>query len=178
MIKITTFVGIWTGDYTVDMSMLPSVTPPTVPKTVNVKSVAIFYACILTVFALAQLFSFDDFLGLIESFWLPGGAPAAYFLAAFIVIAEVFTLPFLLQMRVSGMFRFVSMVLGWVVPAIWLILCIWLLSTTNAVDNIGFLGTVVMLAPGWWAVLFSLALGVLAMWTSWGMWPKIRTKEK
>lgn len=158
------------------MSIFARVSEPTKPKTENVKSVALLYAGILTVLALMQLFNFTNFITLVESFWLPGGLPFAYFLSAFIVVAEVFALPFLLRMRISGLFRFVSMIFGWIVPAAWFKLSLWLLFTTNAVSNVGLLGTTFDLTPGWWSVLFSLAMGILAIWASWGMWPKLRKK--
>jgi hypothetical protein len=44
-------------------------------------------------------------------------------------------------------------------------------------DSIGFLGAVVNLTPGWWAVLFGVAMAILASWASWGMWP-LKTKPK
>jgi hypothetical protein len=74
--------------------------------------------------------------------------------------------------------RIVSMVFGWVVPVIWLGLSLWVMVTTNAITNIGFVGTVLTLTPGWWALLFSLALAILSVWASWGMWPRMKTTKK
>jgi hypothetical protein len=70
------------------------------------------------------------------------------------------------------------MIFGWIVPILWFKLGLWLVITENAVSNMGFLGSVVILAPGWWNVMFSLALGVLAVWASWGMWPMLDKKQK
>jgi len=141
------------------------------PRTKEAQKIAYMYAIILIVFVLAQLFTFDDFLTLIESFWLPGGAPVAHLLGGIIVISEVFALPFLLGMKLSPLMRIISMGLGWLVPLIWFKLSFWLVLTVNAVSNIGILGTKVRLIPGWWAVFFSIALGILAAWASWGLWP-------
>lgn len=160
------------------MSIFPKVSSPTTPKTPNIKPISILYASLLVVFIVAQLFTFEDFVTLIASFWLPGGMTLAYFLSAFIVVAEVFALPFLLSMRVSSAFRFVSMVFGWIVPALWIKLGLWLIFTDNAVSNIGFLGSLFQLTPGWWNVMFSVALGILATWASWGMWPKLDKRQK
>jgi len=157
--------------YTVTMSSIANVQSPIVPKTKNVRPIALLLAGILGVFVVAQLFGFDEFQLLVQSFWLPGGKPFAYFLSGFIVVAEVFALPFLLNMRISTLLRILSMILTWIVPAIWLTLSLWLQLTTNAVTNIGFLGTHIVLMPGWWTVLFSIALAMLAAWASWGMWP-------
>ena len=154
------------------MSFFATVQEPVKPKTKNVKSVAILYAGILAVFAVAQLFHYDEFQLLIQSFWLPGGTPTAYFLSGFIIVAEVFALPFLLNMRTSSLMRVASMVLGWVAASFWLTISLWVQLTTNAITNIGFLGTTASLTPGWWTVLFSVALAMLAAWASWGMWPR------
>lgn len=177
MIKKTTFAWLDVDVYTVIMSKLPQVSSPTRPKTVNVKSIATLYAAILIIFAVTQLFSFPAFQTLLESFWLPGGRPAAYLLSSIIVVAEIFALPFLLQMRVSTLMRFVSVALGWLVPIVWLGLGLWVQLTVNAITNIGFLGTVVSLAPGWWTIFFSLALATLSIWASWGMWPDTKTSK-
>ncbi|MDB5167299.1 MAG: rane protein of unknown function [Candidatus Saccharibacteria bacterium] len=160
------------------MSVLPIVTKAPPVKTSNIITISRLYSVILIIFAVTQLFSFPDFQVLIQSYWLPGGTPSAYLLSGVIVIAEVFALPFLLRMRVSNLFRIVSMVLGWIVPVIWLGISLWLLLSVNAVTNIGFLGTVFVLTPGWWAVFVSLALATLAAWASWGMWPLGHTHKK
>ena len=160
------------------MSVLPTVTNAPSLKTGNIITISRLYCVILIVFAVTQLFSFSDFQLLVQSYWLPCGVPSASLLSGVIVIVEVFALPFLLRMKVSRLFRTVSMVLGWLVAVIWLIICLWLLLTVNAVTNIGFLGTVFSLTPGWWSVLVSLALVILAAWASWGMWPSSRTGKK
>lgn len=118
--------------------------------------------------ALAQLFAFEKFVPLVESFWLPGGKPAAYLVAALIVISEVFALPYLLGMRLSPAMRVISMVFTAVASAIWLYISLWLNLTTNAIMNIGFLGVKLPLPVGWWAVFFMLALLVLSVWIMWG----------
>jgi len=153
------------------MTVFAKATPGTKPKTENVRTIALFYAGVLVVFALTQLFSFDKLYSLFESFWLPGGERFTHLLAAIVVIAEVLALPFLLQMRLSKAMRVLSMAFGWLVPALWLFISLWIMLTVNAIHNVGFLGTVLPLEPGWWAVLFSVALGILSIWASWGMWP-------
>jgi hypothetical protein len=147
-------------------------TPAPIAKTKESRKIALFYGVLLVIFALSQLFSFDKFLDLIESFWLPGGRPASNFVAAFVVVAEIFALPFLFRMKLSPLMRIISMVLSWLVPLIWLKLSLWLLLTTNAVTNTGLLGADIQLMPGWWTVLISLSLGILAAWSSWGLWAK------
>ena len=178
MLKITTVASRIGDVYTVSMSIMSKISDRSVPKTKNIVPVTYGYATILVVFAVAQILTFGDFHELIDSFWLPGGASLAYFLAGFIIIAEIFALPFLLQLRVSPFIRYSSRVLSWVVPLFWISISLWLMSTINAVTNVGFVGTVVKLMPGWWAVFFSIALGILAVWSSWGLSPVTKNRKK
>ncbi|HZJ34602.1 MAG TPA: hypothetical protein VFD55_01130 [Candidatus Angelobacter sp.] len=174
--KKTTFVVRGIRSYTKSMSIFVKATSAKEPRTREARNIAYMYAAILIVFVLTQLFNFDEFLALLESFWLPGGVPVAYLLGSIIVVSEVLALPFLLRMKVSPLMRIVSMILGWLVSLIWLKLALWLTLTVNAVSNMGFLGTTIRLTPGWWTVLFSVALGILAAWASWGLWPIRRRK--
>lgn len=141
------------------------------PRTKNSATVAVLLAGVLVVMIVGQLFSFEKFIPMIESYWLPGGHGTAVVVASLLVTAEVFALPFLLRMRLSKLMRVVSMVAGWVAIAGWLKLAVWANVTTNELSNIGFFGVHVPLPVGWWAVLFTLALGVLFAWAAWGLWP-------
>ncbi len=158
------------------MSILPKASSPISPRTKDAPLIGVAYAAIITVFAVAQLFSFDKMPDLFDSFWLPGGVGFSHFLVALLVIVEVFALPFLLRVRVSLAMRFFSMLCSWLVAGIWMFISLWLALSTNVLDNIGLLGTVIKLAPGWWAVLVSLGLAILAGWSSWSMWP-IKTRK-
>ena len=141
------------------------------PKTKDTTKVAYLYAGILTLFALAQLMTLNEFMSLVESWWLPGGSMTAYWLVATILIAELLALPFLLRLKLSPLARSLSMIMAWIVPVLWLGISLWLNLTINAVSNAGMLGTLVQLIPGWWTTCVAIALGLLAAWTSWGMWP-------
>jgi len=178
MAKKTTFVVFINTLYTDIMNILTKATSAKKPKTKESQNIAYMYAAILVIFALAQLFTFEKFLVLLESFWFPGGKPVAYLLGSLIVVCEVMALPFLLRLKLSPLMRITSMVLGWLVPIIWLFLTLWLLFTVNSVSNIGFLGTSVKLLPGWWAVFVCIAVGILAIWASWGLWPCAKQKIK
>ena len=150
--------------------------PPTKPKTKDSIKVAYFYAAILAILVLAQLFTFEKFFLLLEDFGLPGGVPVAHLIGGIIVASEVLALPFLLRLSLSPLMRITSMVLGWVVPAAWFKLSVWHLISDSSAVNIGFLGTIVDLSPGWWSVLMSIAMGILAAWASWGLWPVKKRK--
>lgn len=135
-------------------------------------------AGIIGAMAVAQLFTFENFPAVIASMWLPGGETMARVSAAFIVIAEVLALPFLLGMRLSPLFRTVSMVLGWIVVVKWLFFAIWENIMVTSVTNNGMFGATVPLPVGWWNVFFSLGLVILIVWVSWGMWPKMKKSGK
>lgn len=159
------------------MINIPKPTDPKPPKSPDSMVAAYFYAAILTILALSQLFGFDEFVPLIGSFGMPGGEVLARFTAGSLVVCEVFALPFLLGMRLSILARTVSMVLGWIAPFGWLAIALWLNLTANGVTNIGIFGTKVELLPGWWAITFSLALLMLAAWSAWGLWPSLNSEK-
>ena len=144
--------------------------PPS-PRTPDAKKAAFVYAFLLVVMTAAQLFSLEKFIPLLDSMELPLGGR---FWAVLLVVCGVLALPFLLRMKLSVAMRWVSMVAGWVVPAAWLLLAVWV-NVVGGVDNIGFLGASVRLIPGWWAVCVVAGLGILAAWASWGLWPGKRT---
>jgi hypothetical protein len=153
------------------MKFLRKTTPAPKPRTKESRQISYAYAIVLIVLVLCQLFTFDKFLTLLQVFAFPGGDVTAHLVGSLIVISEVFALPFLLELNLSPLMRAVSMVFGWMVPLVWLILALWLIFATNSVTNIGLLGTVVAVIPGWWAVYISIALGTMAAWASWGLWP-------
>ena len=105
---MTTFCGK-NLHYTRDMKIQFALAEPAgKPKTDNIRMIALLLAVILLVMVLAQLFSFEKFVPLIEKFGFPGGEAMAVLVAGVIVISEVFTLPFLLRMRLSPLMRLFS----------------------------------------------------------------------
>lgn len=120
-------------------------------------------ALIYTVMVVAQLFEFEKFVPLVESFWLPGGVVAASLAAALLVTTEVLAIPYLLNIPLSPAMRVLSATFAVGVAAAWLGLGVWLTVTTNAVDNFGILGTTVPVAVGWWSVAMGAVLLALAL---------------
>lgn len=171
---MTTFVLSGRWYYTKIMKQLIKSTFPSKPKTTESKWAAYLFAGILMLFALGQLFTFDEFVTLLGSYNFIGGTATAKVIGSVFVICEVFALPFLLGMRLSKLARVVSMFLGWLSVAGWLLIALWLNLTSNSVQNIGILGTKIQLTPGWWDVSFMVAIGLLAVWSSWGLWPAKR----
>ncbi len=159
------------------MSLLVKTTPAPKPRTKESAKVATFFAALLVLMAVTQLFTFEEFLLHIQSLELPIGQAATFALAPLIVISEVFAIPFLLRMSLSPAFRYVSMFFGWLAAGLWLYISVWLASINSQADTVGFLGTLANTPPGWWAVFISLALAILAAWSAWGLWPGKRTKK-
>lgn len=157
--------------YTKKMNIFVKTASVNKPKTGESQQIAYAYAGILVIILVAQLFTFDKFLILLESFWLPGGVLIAHLVGSVIVCIELLALPFLLRLNLSPLMRIVSMVSGWLVPIVWLKLALWLIFTVNAVSNFGLLGTTISMIPGWWTVFICIAIGVMAAWASWGLWP-------
>ena len=157
------------------MSIFVKSTPAPKPRTANSAKVATLYAALLVIFAVTQLFTFEEFLVYNQSIKLPFSEDFNYAFVPLLIVAEVFALPFLLQMRLSPAFRYLSLALGCVAAGFWIFLSSWIVLLSVPVDSIGFLGTLVALTPGWWAIFFSLSLGVLAVWSAWGLWPGKRT---
>lgn len=141
------------------------------PKTETSRQIAIFLAAIMTVMAVAQLFTLEDFITLVEGYSLPLGPTTVALFAPFLITFEVFSIPFLLRMRLSTAMRWCSMVFAWLVVIIWFLVSLWLVTQDEGVATVGFLGTIGEVQPGWWAVYVSSALGVLVAWASWGLWP-------
>lgn len=146
------------------------------PRTKESWQISLLYAGILLVFAVTQLFTFDTFLTFIYDLNSPLPAQGAIALPAVIVVCEVLALPFMLRMTLSPAFRFISMGCSWLVAGLWLFVSVWVIQYGFTSGSIGFLGTLVKLTPGYWAVAIALALGVLSAWSSWGLWPGKRKK--
>ena len=114
----------------------------------------------VTLMAVAQLFKYEEFPGVIDKLWEAGGSSAAHILAAAIVVCEVFSLPFLLNMKVTPLLRAVSIVCGWFTASVWLVIALWQAAASSMVLNQGYFGATLPIANDWIVLLLALALGV------------------
>lgn len=141
------------------------------PRSESAKIAAWVYVAILVVMALGQLYAFEDFIPLIAEYELPGGDTMATFVAASLVVTEIFALPFLLRMYISPLMRWLSLVCSGVVAIIWTTLSLLAYFSTIVITNSGLLGTKVSVPPGIVSIGLSGMLLVLAVYCAWGLWP-------
>lgn len=158
------------------MSFFSQATPAPIPKTRNAWLAGLLLAGFFVVLVVGQLFTFEDFPAVLAAFNLPGGESWTVIYAASIATLEVLALPFLLGLRLSKAMRVVSMVCGWLAIAFWFVISIY--GSVGSVANSGLLGATITLPAGWWSVCFCVALGILAVWVAWGMWPLAHSEKK
>lgn len=142
------------------------------PKSEAVKRIAWIYTAILVVLVLGQLYAFEKFIPLIESYGFSGGELTVSLIAAVIVIAEVFALPFLIRMPLSPLMRYVSAFFCAFVPAIWFVLSMFA-AVNGGIENAGILGakvSVTVMAQ----LCITIGIGVLAALSLNGMIGKNR----
>lgn len=141
------------------------------PRTITSARIGQFFAIVLLVMAVAQLFRFEKFIPIIEAYQLPGGHTMAVMVAALIVVIEVFALPFLIRMRLSPLMRFCSMACGVLVGILWFLLMIRPLFGNATAQYAGLFGDRLDIPLGGWSVIFPLVLIIMAVWSVWGLGP-------
>jgi hypothetical protein len=116
-----------------------------------------------TLAALLHLFRIDTLLPLLDKA-LPGGYTTAAFIGALIVIVEVFSVPFLLRMKLSPLMQLKSGFNAVLAPLAWVLITIWGFGHSTSTAEFGeFLKTpstipLLMLNTAW--------LG-FNLWTLW-----------
>lgn len=147
-------------------------------KTPLAERVAVAVAGLFVVLAVGQLFEFENFPTTLYDMWLPGmNQGLSVLVAGLVVTLEILAIPFLLRMRLSPLMRIVSMVAGWVVAVWWLVVLTWQNVNPAALTNNGLLGSTAELPIGWWSVTLMLGVGILIVWSSWGLWPLNRRDQ-
>lgn len=123
---------------------------------------------------LAQLFTFDEFIVL----YADSGSAFLSVFPSIIVVLELLSLPFLLQMALSPAFRWLSMVSGWAVVVLWVVAMVVLSNTAGANLSVGFFGTVIDTPLSLWSGLLFGLVGVLVAYTSYLLWPLRGARRK
>lgn len=116
-------------------------------------------AAIFTVMAVTQLIGFERMPDTLSIFWPANLGSGALPLAAFLVVCEVFALPFLLAMRLSVLARICSFFVGCLV----IVYCF--AATINAFSSpefsSGILGSYVTMSGGVTVLLFTIVTTVV-----------------
>ncbi len=102
---------------------IKAVDPPKV-RLVRAPLMGWIAAAIVAGFAVIHLFRIDTFVPELQAA-LAVERTAAAWIAATIVCAEVFALPFLMRMRLSPLAQYVSGALAIIVPLFWTLIAIW-----------------------------------------------------
>ena len=159
------------------MSFFVKTTPAPKPRTINSLKVSILYAIILTAAAVLMLFNFEDFLTYIQSLNLPFGTGLNYAFLPLMVVSQVFALPYLLRMDLSPAFRYVSLFLGLLAAALFIFLASWVVLSVQPHSTARSSTSLMSILPGFYAIFITLAIGVLAIWSAWGLWPGKRKEQ-
>jgi hypothetical protein len=111
---------------------------------------------LVSVMLLAQLFAFEDFVPLMQS--ITGHDMGGKWLAASIVLVELFSLPFWLRMSLSRLARLFSVILTILLPLLWLAIII-----AHPSGSIGMLGSKVTIDSGLGNLLLAVVLSALSL---------------
>ena len=141
------------------------------PRSETYKRIAWAYAAILVAMAVLQLYAFEDFIPLIQSYDLPGGDGTAALVASLIVVFEVFALPFLLRMPLSVLMRWFSLVCALAAASTWLKLSLYAAVSQADTMPSGIFGSKIDIDTG--IPLFAISTGMvlLAVASVYGLWP-------
>lgn len=131
------------------------------PKmTRNQALVATTIAAIFTTMAVSQLFAFEDYPQLITTMKLIADPSWSLPVGALVVIGEVFSLPFLLRMRLSPLMRVLSKYSGWLTLFYWFVVSLWQVIAPFTIVNSGFLGVKISILEGWSLLIFVVGVMV------------------
>lgn len=158
------------------MNVFPRAVEAPKPIYKEAEYVALFQAGLLVILVVTQLFTYEDMLAVFNSMYL-ADTTYTHLLASSLVAAEVFSLPFLLRLKLSPAMRVFSMLLLWAVSSFWLLLGLLLPLKEPAMTSTGLLGGLIDV-PFTPLIIFGFIFAVLTIVTSWGMWPFVKKSKK
>lgn len=136
--------------------LAPKSLPAPEPTQRALLSVPYIFAALVTIMLLLQLFAFENFVPLMES--MMGSERIGRMLAVTMVGVELFSLPFLLRMRLSLLARVASAWLSVILPLLWLMLVI-----IRPAGNIGLFGTTIVIENGMLNLFAAMLLSGLSV---------------
>lgn len=148
-------------------------TLPSKPKNKMYKYAGLVLAGITTAMVVSQLFKFEEFGVLLSEYPVASLFNNSIILAAIIISLEVFSLPFLLRMKISPAFRIVSMFFGWLVAGIWFYLATIVPLVSDMVVEPAMFGGLLTFLPMFAYSLLASLITILTILVSFGMWPKL-----
>ncbi len=96
---------------------------------------------LIIVMTVSQLMTIEKLLPIIESYQLPGGQPTAKIVVFLLATCGIFSLPFLLRMNLSPLFRVFSALLLNIYAIIWIKLGIWIAISAPLLIGTGMFGS-------------------------------------
>lgn len=120
-------------------------------------------AAVITLMVVSQLMTIEKLLPIMDNYQLPGGSSTVKVLVFAMAISGVFALPFLLRMRLSPLFRIVSVTLLNVHSLIWLVLGIWVTLNNPPLSGTGIFGSLLSSIPDGAVLPLGIALTSCSM---------------
>lgn len=106
----------------------------------------------------AQLFKYEAFYPIIESFHLPGGRVSAVVMTILLPLLTFMALPYLMSMKLPARFWLLSRGSAVAVPVIWLLIFGWLNISGNTLREVGILGATITMYYNIWSFVFLVLL--------------------
>lgn len=128
------------------------------------RTLGLLLAFLFAVIAILQLFSFENMPGVIGRFWPGLGSETSLLMAALIVIAEIFALPFLLGMQLSVGMRALSLLLTIGTVVYWSIVAFIGMIRTVTLTGIGIAEPYALFPNGPWFLLMMTGVTIMLVW--------------
>lgn len=136
-----------------------------ISPTVNI--ICYVLAIVIISMVVSQLMTIEKFLPIIENYQLPGGLQTTKLVVFLSATCGIFSLPFLLRMRLSPLFRICSAAVLNVFALIWVGLGLWIYSTNPPLIGTGLLGGLLKSIPGEVVLPFASVLLMATICTTW-----------
>lgn len=146
------------------MSVFAVATKPTPIANKNLRVLSYALGVWSTGLAIAQMVSFEDFVGALNQYHL-AGERGTVTIAVVLLTLEVFSVPFLFRMSLSRAARYVSALFAVVLPYAWTALTVNVLLNNTVVNNAGYFGGFLKLHVSGFVLFLDLLWAVVAVVT-------------
>ncbi len=150
------------------MSMFAVATKPTPIGNQNVRFLSYALGFWSAGLAVAQMVSFEDFVGALRSYHV-AGERGTVAIAILLLTLEVFSVPFLFRLSLSRAARFVSAFFAVILPYAWTAMTVTVFLNGSTVENAGYFGRFLSMHVGGvvltldllWMVVVALTFGAI-----------------